>query len=402
MPTLRTIAVVGASLAGLRAVEALRREGYEGRLILVGDETHLPYDRPPLSKQILRGEWETDKLALRRGSYDELELDLRLGTRAVELDPGQRRLRLADGSTLDFDGLVIATGAKPRSLRGVPPLDGVHLLRSLDDALALRSALVSGARVCVVGAGFIGAEVAASARMMGLDVCMVEPLAAPCVRGLGAEMGSVLADVHRDHGVDLRLGLGVEAIEGGERVERVLLSDGSAVAADVVVVGIGVAPATDWLASSGLKLEDGVLCDATCATAVPGVVAAGDVARWHHPVLGGSLRVEHWTNAVEQGVHAAQTLLAGQGAQPFAPVPLFWSDQYDRKIQFAGHAGADDEVQVVKGSVEERRFVALYGRAGRLVGALAFNRARDLVHYRRLLAEGVSYDEALASARAED
>ena len=397
---LETVAVVGASLAGLRAVETLRREGFDGRLVLIGAEPHLPYDRPPLSKQLLRGEWEPDKIALRRAGYDELELDLRLGTRATALDPGARRVTLDDGSQLEYDGLVIATGAAPRVLRGTPDLEGIHLLRTLDDALAIRDALGREPRVCVVGAGFIGAEVAASARSLGLEVSMVDPLPVPCQRGVGAQMGELLADLHRDHGVALHLGVGVEGFEGGQRVARVRLADGRALDADLVVIGIGVAPETSWLASSGLKLEDGVVCDATCATDAPGVVAAGDVARWFNPLFDEAMRVEHWTNAAEQGVHAARRLLAGpEAAQPFAPVPMFWSDQYDRKIQFAGHARPDDEVVVAAGDPAERRFVALYGREGRLVGALAWNRARDLVALRRMMAERVSFQDALAALR---
>ncbi len=398
---LETIAVVGASLAGLRAVEALRREGYEGRLVWIGAEPHLPYDRPPLSKQILRGEWEPERTMLRKQGCDDLEVELRLGTRAVSLDPSARRLSLDDGSRIDYDGLLIATGASPRTLPGARELEGVHLLRTLDDALTLRRAFERSPRVCVVGAGFIVAEVAASARECGLEVTVVEPLATPCVRALGPGMGAVLAEVHRDHGVDLRLGTGVEALEGAGRIESARLSDGTRVAADLLVIGIGVSPETGWLASSGLKLEDGVVCDATCATDAPGVVAAGDVARWHNPLFDESMRVEHWSNAVEQGVHAAGRLLAGEGgAEPFAPVPTFWSDQYDRRIQFAGSIRADDQVQVVLGTLQERRFVALYRRAGRLTGALAFNRAPDLIRFKRQIAERVSWKDALESAES--
>ena len=399
---LETIAVVGASLAGVHAVETLRDEGYAGRIVWIGAERHLPYDRPPLSKQLLRGEWEPEKIVLRRQGYDGLALDLRLAVRATALDPAARSLELDDGTSVSYDGLLIATGASPRALPNPAGLAGIQLLRSLDDALELREAFGKSPRVCVVGAGFIGSEVAASARELGLDVTMVDPLLAPCQRSLGVRMGRVLADVHADHGVDVRLGVGVDGFEGSQRVERVLLSDGNSVEADVVVVGIGVSPETGWLESSGLELADGVVCDATCATAAPGVLAAGDVARWHNPLYDQSMRVEHWTNAVEQGMHAARRLLAGDdGAEPFAPIPTFWSDQYDRRIHFAGHASGDDEVVVVKGSLAERRFVALYGRDERLVGALAFNRARDLIPYRRLMADRASWPQALEAARAE-
>lgn len=401
--SLERIVVVGASLAGLRAVETLRREGYEGALVLIGAEEHQPYDRPPLSKQLLRGEWDAGKIALRKQGVDELKLDLRLGRRAVRLDTGAREVELDDGARVSYDGLIIATGAAPRTLPGTQDLDGVYVLRTLDDALALRAAFEKNPRVCVVGAGFIGAEVAASARECDLQVTMVEPLAAPCVRGLGLEMGQVLAELHREHGVDLRLGIGVDAIEGVGRAERVRLSDGSVLEADVVVVGIGVVPETRWLADSGLELDDGIVCDASCAAGPPGVFAAGDVCRWQNQLFGEVMRVEHWTNAVEQGVHVAKQLLAKEGEpEPFSPVPLFWSDQYDCRIQFAGHSQPDDEVVVAKGDLAERRFVALYGRDGRLTGTLAFNRARDLIAYRRLLAEGISWDDALAHAREAD
>ena len=392
MASLETIVIVGASLAGLRAAESLRREGYDGSLALVGAEPHLPYDRPPLSKELLQGKWGVERTPLRKqGSYDELELDLRLGRRAVALDPAARRLELDDGSALGFDGLVIATGAAPRPLPGAPALAGVHVLRSLDDALAIREELGRSPRVAVVGAGFIGGEVAASCRARGLEVTLIEALPVPLAGVLGERFGNLCADIHRDHGVDLRCGVGVAALEGADRVERVALSDGSKLAADLVIVGIGVVPVTDWLASSGLRIDDGVVCDERCFAA-PGIVAAGDVARWHNPRFDESMRVEHWTNAVEQGTHAARALLSGPDtAESYAPVPFFWSDQYDVKLQHAGRPRPDDEIRIATGSVEERRFVALYGRAGRLTGVLAMNRARQMMEYRRQLRDGASF-----------
>jgi NADPH-dependent 2,4-dienoyl-CoA reductase/sulfur reductase-like enzyme len=398
-----TVAVVGASLAGLRAVETFRREGFDGRLVLVGAEPEMPYDRPPLSKDFLAGESDLDRLALRRTPYEELDLDLRLGTRADALDLGARELALDSGERLAFDGLVIATGATPRRLPGTPDLPGIFVLRTLADAVALRAALADGPRVVVVGAGFIGSEVAATSRGRGLDVTVLEALPAPLVRGLGEVLGTVCGELHRDHGVDLRLGVGVAGFEGDGRVERVRLDDGSTVDADVVVVGVGVAPATDWLAGSGLTIDNGVVCDATLLAA-PGVVCAGDVTRWPNPRFGGELmRLEHWTNATEQGVAAARRLLHGDGAapEPFAPVPLVWSDQYDRKIQTVGSFRGDDEMQVVHGSLAERRFTAVFGRAGRLVGALAFSMPAKVMQYRRLIADDTGFDDALASARAE-
>jgi len=274
-----TVVVVGASLAGLRAAEELRAAGFGGRLVVVGAEARQPYDRPPLSKQVLAGEWEADQTALRSQPYDDLDLDWRLGRRAAALDAAARTLTLADGERLAFDGAVLATGAVARTLPDTPPLAGIHLLRTLDDCLALRAELERGPRVVVVGAGFIGAEVAATCRGRGLAVTVLEALPAPMVRGLGPVLGNALGDLHRDHGVDLRLEAGVAGFEGADRVEAVLLGDGSRVDADVVVVGIGVRPATDWLDGSGLRVDDGVECDATCQAA-PGIVAAGDVARW--------------------------------------------------------------------------------------------------------------------------
>jgi NADPH-dependent 2,4-dienoyl-CoA reductase/sulfur reductase-like enzyme len=401
---LRNIVVVGASLAGLRAVETLRREGYDDRLVVVGAEPHLPYDRPPLSKELLAGTWEPEQLALRRQPYDELDIDWRLERRAVSLDMGAREVELHDGERVPYDGLVIATGATPRTLPNTPPLPGVFTLRTLDDSLALAQLLDARPRVVVIGAGFIGSEVAATCRSRrGLDVTVLEMLPQPLVRGVGPVIGEVMGELHRDNGVDLRCGVTVAGIEGDGRVERVRLGDGTTIDADVVVVGVGVVPETGWLEGSGLALDNGVVCDATCLAA-PGVVAAGDIARWPNPLFGGELmRLEHWTNATEQGVAAARRLLAGDsGGEPYAPVPFVWSDQYDLKIQVVGHVRGDDEVAVAHGTLEERRFVALFGREGRLTGALGFGRPRQLMQYRRMLAEATPFADAVAHARAVD
>jgi 3-phenylpropionate/trans-cinnamate dioxygenase ferredoxin reductase subunit len=395
----RTIVIVGASLAGLRAAEALRREGFDGRIVAIGDEPHLPYDRPPLSKELLAGVWEPEQLVLRKQGVDDLELDWRLDARATRLDVAASEVELHDGERISFDGAVIATGSTPRLLPNQPRLPGVVTLRTLDDALALRELLDARPKVVVIGAGFIGSEVAATARLRGLDVTVLEALPQPLVRGLGPELGAVLAAVHRDHGVDLRTNVMVDGIEGVEQVEGVRLTDGRFVAADVVVVGVGVVPQTSWLEGSGLRLDDGIVCDETCLAA-PGIVAAGDVTRWPNPLFdGASMRLEHWTNATEQGVHAARRLLAGEGSrEAFAPVPFVWSDQYDRKIQTVGVVGADADVHVAHGTLDERQFVALFGRDGRLTGALGFNRPRQVMQYRRLIAERASWDTALAHA----
>ena len=393
----RAVTIVGASLAGLNAGEALRREGFDGRVTLIGAENHLPYDRPPLSKQVLAGDWEPERAALT--DPEELEedgIEARLGVRATALDLDARELTLHTGETVEFDGLVIATGARCRTMPGTEGIGGVHVLRSLDDCLALRADFEAmPQRVVVVGAGFIGAEVAATARGRGLDVTMVEALPTPLSRVLGDEMGEVCAEVHRDHGVDLRTAVGVESVSGDSRVERVTLSDGSMIDADVVVVGIGVIPNTEWLDGSGLEVDDGVVCDASCLAA-DRVTAAGDVARWPNELFGETMRVEHWDNAAQQGAHAARRLLDA-AVGPFTPVPWFWSDQYDRKIQLAGRVRGDDEVRVVTGSVDERRFAAIYGRSGRITGVLGFNRPRHVMRYRALIEQRASFDEALAA-----
>jgi 3-phenylpropionate/trans-cinnamate dioxygenase ferredoxin reductase subunit len=366
----------------------------------VGDEPHRPYDRPPLSKQVLAGTKppESTELSVVGGAPEDLALDWRLGQSATGLDLGERAVLLGGGERLRFDGLVIATGASPKRLPGTDHLDGVHTLRTLDDCLEIRAALEAGPRrVAVVGAGFIGAEVAATCRGLGIDVSLIEALPVPLERGLGPAMGAVVADLHRDHGVDVRLGVGVVLIDGSDRVERIRLTDGSVLDVDLVVIGIGVSPNTGWLEGSGLTIDNGVVCDATC-TAAPGVVAAGDVARWPNARFDEVMRVEHWDNAIAMGTHAAQSLLAGAQAEPFAPVPWFWSDQYDRKIQLAGRAGPDDRVEVVLGSVEDRKFVALYGRDDRVVGVLGMNQPAKVMRWRPLVADRVRWEDAMAVA----
>ena len=396
-----SVSIVGASLAGYWAAETLRRDGFEGRISLIGDEPHAPYDRPPLSKKFLAGDLEDDRLPLTTAEkLADLGLEMRLGCRATGLDVATRTLEV-DGVAEPYDGLLIATGARCRNLPGTAGLPGVHTLRTRDDAEAIRDALANGARrVVVVGAGFIGAEVASTAIGRGAAVTMVEALEAPFGRVLGVEMGAVMADVHRRHGVDLRTGVGVDEVLGDDRLAGVRLADGATLEADLLVVGIGVVPNTDWLEGSGLTLDDGVVCDETCLAA-PDVAAAGDVARWANPRYGEVMRVEHWDNAVQQGVHAARRLLqSDEEATPYAPVPWFWTDQYDRKVQLAGRPHTDDEVRVVAGSTAEHRFAAFYGRDGRFTAALGMNRPRQVMQSKGLLDAGASWDEALAFASA--
>ena len=418
LDTSSTVAVVGASLAGLRAAETLRAEGHTGALVLIGAESHLPYDRPPLSKQFLAGTWGLDRVVLRPPEkIASLGLDVRLGHVAGGLDLEGHALELDDGSVVHFDGLVLATGAHPRPLPGAPSLAGVHTLRTLEDSIALgRSARAEGARVVVVGAGFIGSEVAATCRGLGARVTVVEALPQPLARVLGTEMGALCGALHRDHDVELLTDVGVSGLRSdaeapstsaaasrtaagdamGARVVGVELDDGRVLDADVVVIGIGVVPTTQWLEGSGLEVSDGVVADATLHAA-DDVVAAGDVARWFDQGREALIRIEHWTNAAEQGVAAARSLLAGRArADAYVPVPYFWSDQYDVKIQVIGHPGPDDDVIVVDGSAHERRLVALYGRGGRFSAALGFSRPRQLMAYRPLLESGASFEEALS------
>jgi 3-phenylpropionate/trans-cinnamate dioxygenase ferredoxin reductase subunit len=387
---LSNLVVVGASLAGLRAVEALRRRGYDGRITWVGDELRLPYDRPPLSKQVLRGEWSEERVAL-KADYAALEVDLRLGCRATSLDPRERHLNLNDGAALSYDGLVVATGARPKLPPWARGASRIHALRTLDDALAIRRALDGSPRVAIVGAGFIGLEVAASVRALGLDVTVIDVAEVPLAHALGGAMGAALADYHRDHGVLFRTGVGVARPVGGEALQRLELTDGTSVRAELVVVGIGVTPETTWLDGSGVATNDGVLCDAQFATSVPDVFACGDVVRFDHPIFGESMKVEHWTNAVEQANAAIARLLDGPAAPAPRSVPYFWSDQYDLKLQFAGRTKPGDDVRVVEGSVEGKDLVAIYGHAGVLCGALTVNKPGALVKYRRAITDRAAF-----------
>ena len=397
--------IVGASLAGINAARTLRLGGHTGSIVVLDADPDPPYDRPPLSKQILTGEWEPEKILL-PAAKEDLGLDLRLGTRAKAVDLVARELTIEgpDGSVnrQSFDTMVIATGAAARRLPDSAGIAGVHVVRTLADSLALRDELEAGpSRVVVIGAGFIGAEVASSCRKRGIDVTLVEALPLPLERVLGAEMGAVCAQVHIENGVDVRLSTGVLEIEtatvnGTERVVAVALSDGTRVAAEVVVVGIGVTVNTGWLEGSALTIDDGVVCDNTLLAA-PGVVAAGDIARYPSERFGRMLRVEHWETAIAGGEAAARRLLADASGEPpaiFDPVPWFWSDQYDRKIQLAGRPMPTDECVVVHGSTEEFRFVALYGSGDRLTGVLGMNRPRHVIQLRALLEDRATFAEA--------
>jgi NADPH-dependent 2,4-dienoyl-CoA reductase/sulfur reductase-like enzyme len=370
---LKHVVVVGAGVAGTRAAESLRLDGYDGALTIVGAERHAPYHRPPLSKKLLTGK-------VHRAGVDlapQFDFDARVlrGASALKLDMPSRTLQLRDDdqdSSLQFDGLVIASGAIPREWPGGPVPEGVLLLRTVDDCLAIRERLGSRPRVVVVGGGFIGAEVAASCRSLGLVVTLIEKSASPLLAALGKELAPRWADLHRQHGVDVRVGVGVDAFVGNGRVEAVRLTDGSQVPADLAIVGLGVTPATDWLGGSGLRVDDGVVCDGTgAAEGGIDVVAAGDVARWWHPLYERHLRTEHWEDAGRQGEAAARTLLAGPDrAQAYDEVPYFWSDQYDTKVQMLGVPTDYDALKIIEGDPDAWQFVAAYGRGGRTVAVL--------------------------------
>lgn len=365
------VLVVGASAAGLSTAEALRRKGYAGRITLLGDEIHVPYDRPPLSKQVLSGAWEPARADLRPpDALAQLDVELVLGDPAVAMDASARTVRTRAGRELRAGSIVIATGVRPRALSGAPDAAGVHVLRSLDDALALRAELLGCRRLVVVGEGVLGAEIAATARTLGVDVTMAGPQPAPLAEQLGPMASELLAELHTGHGVRLRLGAPVTGVTvDGGRVTGVRLGPGEVLDADLVVVAIGAVPATEWLAGSGLLLENGVVCDSRCRAAED-VYAVGDVARWHHEGLGGLVRLENRTNATEQAAAVAAGIL-GEGG-PYTPVPYFWTDQFDVTVQVYGFPTADAEVDVPDGDVASGRFVARFRREGVVTAVLGW------------------------------
>ncbi len=385
---MRTITVVGTSLAGFSTAQHLRSQGFDGRLVMVGAEVHPPYDRPPLSKDFLMGRADQQQLALgEQSDYDDLEAEWMLGDPVARLRPSNASLELLSGSHVGTDAVVAATGAAVRQLPGASEVDGVYALRTLQDAVGLRDELTHGRpRVVVVGAGFIGAEVASSCRKLGLDVTLVEAAELPLARALGQEMAAVCAQLHGEHGVDVRFGVGVEQLRTAfGRVVGLDLSTGEHLPADVVVTGIGVDPNTAWLAGSGVGVHDGVLCDAGGVSDLPNIVAVGDVARCHRQDLGRTARIEHWSSAMKQPRVAVGNLLAGSTVGRHDDLPYFWSDQYGVRIQFIGFVHPDDEVRILEGAVEDRCFLAQYERDGQAVGLLAFNSPRGFGRARRQL-----------------
>ncbi|MGZ4206230.1 MAG: NAD(P)/FAD-dependent oxidoreductase [Actinomycetota bacterium] len=383
-----SIAIVGANLAGGRAAETLRAEGFDGRIALIGEEPHRPYERPPLSKEFLRGEQPLDKAFLRAEEwYADNEVELLLGVRAERIDLGDRAVELAGGNRVSYDKLLLCTGGRPRMLP-IPgaTLPGIATFRTMGDARALSDVLKPGAHVVVVGAGFIGSEIAASARTLGCEVDLFEAEAVPLVRALGEQIGRIHGEIHRENGVRLHTAIRVEGFEGDDRVRRVNTSEGP-FEADVVVVGVGIAPNVELAQDAGLEVKNGIVVDELCRTSAPDVFAAGDIANHPNPYMGEHIRVEHWQNAQNQGAAAARAMLGG--TEPFAEVPWFWSDQYDLNLQMAGHPLRWDEL-VFRGDVDARKFSAFYLDHGKLVAAVGFNKGKDVRGARALIEAGIS------------
>ncbi|MEV7038422.1 FAD-dependent oxidoreductase [Amycolatopsis sp. NPDC051061] len=389
MNTPRNVLVVGASVAGLSTVESLRRKGYHGAATVLGAEAHLPYDRPPLSKQVLAGAWEPGRTQLRtEAELSALDAEFVLGDAATSLDPATRTVHTESGHAWSADTVVIATGVRPRTLPGQDGLEGIHVLRTLDDALALRADLLAASRLVVVGDGVLGAEIAATAAGLGLAVTMVGPQPAPLAAQVGPLVSSLLADLHTAGGVQLRLGTGVSGFTSRRHhVAGVCLMTGEVLPADVVVVAVGADPVTGWLAGSGLTLDNGVVCDSRCRAAAD-VYAVGDVARWHHEGYGTSMRLENRTNATEQAAAVAAAILGED--RPYTPVPYYWTDQFDVKLQVHGLLPAAAEVTIVDGYVTAGRFVARYEQDGRTTGVLGWNMPKQTRLRRQEVADALT------------
>lgn len=383
---IRSVAIVGANLAGGRAAETLRAEGFGGSVVLIGSEPNPPYERPPLTKDVLLGRKEPEQTFLRTvPDWTSLGVDLRLGQTATRLIPSERALELSSGDRVLADRVLLCTGGRPRMLEVEGAgLEGVLYVRTIGDAMALRSRLAERASVVVIGAGFIGAEVAACAREMGCQVVMLELADVPLWRSLGESLGRMYGQIHADRGVDLRTGVAVDRITKCSHGLVVHTTAGDDVAADVVVVGVGISPATDLAVQAGIRAGDGILVDEFCRTSIEGVFAAGDVANHPNQILNERIRVEHWQNAQNQAIAAARSILGG--TEPFNEVPWFWSDQYGLNLQVAGHPRASDEV-IWRGESETLHAIAFYLRDGVLVGSVALDRARDMRAALRLIAE---------------
>lgn len=373
-----TIVIVGASLAGAKAAEGLRTEGFSGRVVLCGEEPERPYERPPLSKGYLRGEEGSDKVFVHdENFYNRMGIELRLSCRVEGIEPTERRVTIAGGERIGYDRLLLTTGAAPRRLR-LPGADlaGVHYLRTIGDSDHLREAIIAAGRIVVIGGGWIGCEVAASARQLGAEVAMVEMADLPLKHVLGPELGAFYRDVHADAGVELHLGIGVDALRGAGSVEEVVLADGTVLAAPVVAVGVGVSPRTELADAAGLALDNGVVTDEYLATGAAGIYAAGDVAAAWHPVLGRRIRLEHWSSALNQGPVAAANMAAdisgAKEGQPYTKIPYFFSDQYDVGMEYSGLATSWDRI-VYRGDPATRQFIAFWLAEGRLQAGMNVN-----------------------------
>jgi 3-phenylpropionate/trans-cinnamate dioxygenase ferredoxin reductase component len=388
----KRIVIVGGGLAAARTAEQLRRSAFDGSITIVGAEGRLPYDRPPLSKQVLRS--ELDDVTLKpREFYDDNKITLALGSAVRTLDTGAQTVTLDDGSQLEYDEVVIATGLVPRRIPSFPGLAGIHVLWSFDESMALREEAGAARRAVVVGAGFIGCEVAASLRGLGVDVVMVEPQPEPLASVLGERIGALVSRLHRAEGVDVRTGVGVDSVTGQDRVEKVALTDGSKLDADLVVVGIGSRPATDWLEGSGVKVDNGVVCDRVGRTGAPHVWALGDVASWQN-ATGHHARVEHWSNVAEQARVLVPSLLGQELPSNLVVVPYFWSDQYDIKIQCLGEPEADDVVHLVED--DGRKFLAYYERDGVVAGVVGGGMPGRVMKSRGKIAAGAPIGDVLS------
>jgi 3-phenylpropionate/trans-cinnamate dioxygenase ferredoxin reductase subunit len=391
---LNTLLIVGGNLTAGAAATTLRGEGFDGRIVIAGEEDHPPYERPPLSKDYLRGESKADDTLLHpRSWYDEANVELQLGVRARNLDPAARTVEMEDGERILFDRLLIATGGRNRAL-AVPghELEGIFDLRRIEDADRIRGEASAGRKAVIVGAGFIGSEVAASFRQLGVEVKVIEFFAAPLLRVLGPEVAKVYEAIHRDEGVRFHFGEAVESFRGVSRVEAVVTDKGTRVEGDFVVVGVGIQPNVEWLEGSGIELDNGVIVDEFCRTNVEGVFAAGDVANHWHPIFERRMRVEHWDNALKQGAAAARNMMGLQTV--FDDPHWFWSDQYRHNLQYLGYAAEWDEL-VIRGSLEERKFVAFYLSGGVVKAVAGLNRGKDVRRSAGLIRARRPFDPAL-------
>ena len=386
MTNSKSYVIIGAGVAGGTAAETLRKQGFDAEIHLVGAEPYRPYDRPPLSKEFLSGAKEQEKLFFKPESfYSEQSIELHLGTEATAIDSSSNTVTLANGESLHYDKLLLATGSRIKRLP-IPgaDLEGVHYLRTIDDSRAIVQSMNGASRVVIVGAGFIGSEVAAVCKTAGLEVTVLEIQHQPMSHILGEEMGAIYANLHNNRGVNLRLSEGIAEIHGSSRAEQVITDKGNAINCDFVVIGVGITPDTALAESAGLDVDKGILSDQYCQTSNSDIFAAGDVANWFHPGLGRRLRVEHWDNALNQGAAAAKSMLGAP--EPYSPTLYFWSDQYDLNIQYLGHAAEWDEI-AVRGNPADEKFTAFYLKNGSVHGALIVNNFRDIRPTRTLIGQ---------------